>query len=211
MKLMLVIMNLRFFKVLCLLFSLSTVCWSQDRNELLKKAIDSQEELNKHFADSLSSPLTKEDLAHFTKLDFFPVSEDYIVEAQFEKIKRGKVFEMKTSTDRLPKYKVYGILRFTIGGKQMQLYVYQNLELKRRKGYEDYLFLPFTDFTNGVETYGAGRYLDMRIPKEDKVIIDFNKAYNPYCAYNKKYSCPIVPEENDLKIEIKAGVKKFHE
>jgi uncharacterized protein len=211
MKLILVNMNLRFFKVLCLLFSFSITCWSQDKSELLKKSIESQEELNKHFADSTSSPLTKEDLLHFKQLDFYSVSEDYIVEAKFEKIKKGRVFEMKTSTDRLPKYKVFGILRFKLEGKELELYVYQNLELKKRKGFEDYLFLPFTDYTNGVETYGAGRYLDMRIPKNEIVIIDFNKAYNPYCAYNKKYSCPIVPEENDLKVEIKAGVKKFHD
>lgn len=204
-------MNLRFFKALLFLFTFSSVCWSQDKSELLKKSIEAQQELNKEYADSTSSPLTKEDLAHFKQLDFYPVSENYIVEAKFEKIKNGKVFKMKTSTDRLPKYKVFGLLHFTLEGKELQLYVYQNQELKKRQGYKDYLFLPFTDYTNGVDTYGAGRYLDMRIPKDEKVIIDFNKAYNPYCAYNKKYSCPIVPEENDLKLEIKAGVKKFHD
>ncbi len=204
-------MNLRFFKTLLFLIAFSNVGWSQDKSELLKTAIESQEKLNKEFADSTSSPLTKEDLAHFKQLDFYPVSESYIVEAKFEKIRKGRVFEMKTSTDRLPKYKMYGLLRFKLEGKELQLYVYQNLELMKRKGFEDYLFLPFTDYTNGVETYGAGRYLDMHIPKDKKVIIDFNKAYNPYCAYNKKFSCPIVPEENDLKLEIKAGVKKFHD
>jgi uncharacterized protein (DUF1684 family) len=73
------------------------------------------------------------------------------------------------------------------------------------------LFLPFLDTTNGIETYGGGRFLDMRIPKSKEVIIDFNKAYNPYCAYNYNYSCPIVPLENNLSIKVKAGVKKFHD
>ena len=73
------------------------------------------------------------------------------------------------------------------------------------------MFLPFLDATNGVETYGGGRYLDMKVPKSNEVIIDFNKAYNPYCVYNHEYSCPIVPLENELDVEINAGVKKYHD
>ncbi|HQA75421.1 DUF1684 domain-containing protein, partial [Flavobacterium sp.] len=80
-----------------------------------------------------------------------------------------------------------------------------------KKDYEDYLFLPFSDVTNGKESYIGGRYIDMRIQKENIWTIDFNKAYNPYCAYNHNYSCPIVPLENDLEIAINAGVKKFQE
>jgi len=83
------------------------------------------------------------------------------------------------------------------------------VELKEDEGYEDYLFLPFTDATNGNETYGGGRYIDLSIPNGDQIVIDFNKAYNPYCTYNKKYSCPIVPSQNALDIEIFAGVKAF--
>ncbi|WP_428225568.1 DUF1684 domain-containing protein [Flavobacterium sp.] len=177
----------------------------------IETAFQFQERLNKEFADSISSPLQAEDLVKFKHLDFFPVNDSYLVQAEFIKIKGGKVFQMKTSTDRLPKYKVYGLLRFELDGKKLELFVYQNQELKKKKGYEDYLFLPFTDYTNGVETYGAGRYIDMRIPKTNMVILDFNKAYNPYCAFNKRYSCPVVPSENDLPIEIRAGVKKFHD
>lgn len=195
--------------LICLLFLVNILSIAQEKEALASK--EYQEQLNKEFADSISSPLTKEDLVQFKGLDFFPISDKYIVEATFEKTKRGKIFEMKTTTSRKPKYKVFGVLRFQIDGKDFELFVYQNQDLIKKKEYEDYLFLPFTDYTNGVESYGAGRYIDFRIPKSNKVIIDFNKAYNPYCAYNKKYSCPIVPEENDLKIEIKAGVKKFHE
>ena len=118
---------------------------------------------------------------------------------------------MKTSTERTPMYKKYGELHFKIDEKSFKLNVYQNLELIQKPGFKDYLFLPFSDQTNGNETYIGGRYLDMRIPKTKTVIINFNKAYNPYCAYNYKYSCPIVPLENDLDIEIKAGIKKFHD
>jgi len=76
-------------------------------------------------------------------------------------------------------------------------------------GWEDYLFLPFLDDTNGNTTYGGGRYVDLRIPKNDTITIDFNTAYSPYCAYNENYSCPIVPRENYLDIKVKAGVMSF--
>ena len=177
----------------------------------IKLAEDFQKQLNTEFKDSLHSPLLEEDLAHFDALDFYPISKKFIVEASFVRTKKEKVFKMKTSTERTPMYKKYGELHFEIDGKKFQLNVYQNIELSSKPGFKDYLFLPFSDKTNGKETYIGGRYIDMRMQKTKTVIINFNKAYNPYCAYNYKYSCPIVPLENDLAIEIKAGVKKFHD
>lgn len=177
----------------------------------VREAEDFQKELNESFKDSLHSPLMKEDLEHFEGLDFYPISEKFIVEATFIRTKKEKAFKMKTSTERTPMYKKYGELHFEIDGKTFKLNVYQNIELSKKPGFRDYLFLPFSDLTNGNETYIGGRYLDMRMPKTKTVIINFNKAYNPYCAYNYKYSCPIVPLENDLDIEIIAGVKKFHD
>ena len=170
-----------------------------------------QENLNKKYADSLSSPLKEEDRMNFKGLDFFTIDAKYSVKATFKKSKKEKSFKMKTTTDREPIYKKYGELSFIIDGKEMVLNVYQNLDLMKKPGFNDYLFLPFTDLTCGNESYLGGRYIDMKIPKEKKVLIDFNKAYNPYCAYNYNYSCPIVPSENDLDVEIKAGVKKFHD
>lgn len=177
----------------------------------LASAKEFQSKLNKSYADSLKSPLMKEDLKQFKGLDFYPIDEKYIVEAIFIRTKREKSFKMKTTTSRTPMYKKYGELHFSIDGKELKLNVYQNLDLKKKPGYEDYLFLPFSDLTCGKESYIGGRYIDMQIPKSEKVIIDFNQAYNPYCAYNYEYSCPIVPLENDLDIEILAGVKKFHD
>ena len=179
-----------------------------------KKAETSQEfqnNLNKEYADKNESPLTEEDFKVFKSLDFYPINDKFIVEARFVRTKKEKVFEMKTSTTRLPKYKKYGELSFILDSKSFKLNVYQNIDLSKKEGYKDYLFLPFSDLTCGKESYIGGRYIDMRFPKSEMVIIDFNKAYNPYCAYNHKYSCPIVPLENDLQIEILAGVKKFHD
>lgn len=170
-----------------------------------------QTELNNSYADSLKSPLNKEDLNHFKGLDFFPINEKYIVEATFVRTKKEKPFGMKTTTSRTPLYKKYGELRFSIDGKEFKLNVYQNIDLIKKPGYDDYLFLPFSDLTCGKESYIGGRYVDVRIQKGTIWTIDFNKAYNPYCAYNYEYSCPIVPLENDLDIEILAGVKKFHD
>ena len=170
-----------------------------------------QSELNQSYSDSLKSPLTKEDFTTFKGLDFFSLNEKFIVDATFVRTKKEKAFAMKTTTSRTPLYLKYGELHFSIDGKDFKLNVYKNIDLSTKPEYEDYLFLPFSDLTCGKESYIGGRYVDMKIQKGKTWTIDFNKAYNPYCAYNYEYSCPIVPLENDLDIEILAGVKKFHD
>jgi len=169
-----------------------------------------QQTINAEYADSKTSPLMTSDLKTFKSLDFYPVNGKYFVNAKLVKAKNEKAFEMKTSTSRKPKYIKYGTVYFTIDGKSLQLNVYQDVELSKSDKYKDHLFLPFSDKTCGKESYIGGRYIDLTIPKNDTIAIDFNQSYNPYCAYNHKYSCPIVPLENDLDIEIKAGVKNFH-
>jgi uncharacterized protein (DUF1684 family) len=192
-------------------FVLILVCSLVKAQEVQESSAEFQQKLNKEFANKEESPLTDNDFKTFKELDFFPISEQYIVQARFVRTKNEKVFKMKTSTTRQPEYIKYGELHFMLEQKKMVLNVYQNVELSKKEGYEDYLFLPFSDQTCGKESYLGGRYIDLRFPQSETVIIDFNKAYNPYCAYNHKYSCPVVPLENDLPIEIKAGVKKFHE
>lgn len=169
-----------------------------------------QKKINSEYADAKTSPLMETDLKTFKTLDFYPLSSKYYVNAKFVKAKDEKVFEMKTSTSRKPKYIKYGTVFFSIDGIALKLNVYQDIELSKSNEYKDYLFLPFSDKTCGKESYIGGRYIDLKIPKGNTILIDFNKAYNPYCAYNHKYSCPIVPLENDLNVEIKAGVKTFH-
>lgn len=193
------------FSIILLLQTMFLV--AQEKSETSK---DFQDNLNKEFADIKESPLTDEDFKTFKTLDFYPITDKFIVQAQFIRTKKEKVFEMKTSTERLPKYKKYGEVTFSIDGKNFKLNVYQNIDLSKKKGYHDYLFLPFSDLSCGNQTYIGGRYIDIRFPKSETIVIDFNKAYNPYCAYNHRFSCPIVPLENDLQIEILAGVKKFH-
>jgi len=193
---------------LLLLVNISLLRAQEVQSETSK---DFQDNLNKEYANREESPLTEEDFKNFIGLDFYPISNKYIVEAQFKRTADEKKFKMKTTGTRLPEYIKYGELSFSLDGKQFKLNLYQNIELSKKAGFEDYLFLPFSDLSCGKQTYIGGRYIDMRIPKGTTAVIDFNKAYNPYCAYNHKYSCPIVPLDNDLATEILAGVKKFHD
>ncbi|WP_269222993.1 DUF1684 domain-containing protein [Flavobacterium sp. IMCC34518] len=170
-----------------------------------------QKDLNSEYADAKTSPLLAEDLAHFQVLDFYPIDEKAFVVAQFIRTENEKPFEMPTSTTRKPMYVKYGEARFQMEGKEFKLNIYRNIELSKKEEYKDYLFLPFSDLTSGKESYIGGKYIDLKIPSGNTIVIDFNLSYNPYCAYSPKYSCPKVPLENDLGIEIKAGVKKFHD
>ena len=166
-------------------------------------------EMDEKFLDSIRSPLTDEDRMDFEGLMFFPANPGYRVQATFTVNKKQKKFKMKTTTDRKPVYRKYAKVKFELKGQEYVLNVYQNQGLIKKEGYGDYLFIPFTDLTNSESTYGGGRYIDIREPKGDTVEIDLNLAYNPYCAYNHKYSCPIVPLENHLPTRVEAGVKNY--
>lgn len=167
---------------------------------------------DKEFRDRHESPLKEEDLALFKRLNYYPVSRAFRVNATFERKPDEKYFEMPTSSGRTKKFVKYGILTFKLGGKSLTLSVYQtdNETLAKFPEYADLLFIPFKDKTSRTDTYGGGRYIDITSPKGGKVILDFNLAYNPNCAYgNDKYSCPIPPRENTLDVAIKAGEKRY--
>lgn len=168
-----------------------------------------QREINAEYKDASTSPLKDKDRKNFKGLEFFKVDSTFVVTAKFERTPDETPFEMKTTTDRLPVYVKYGVITFNLKENDYQLNVYQNQDVNKKEGFDDYLFLPFLDDTNGEESYGGGRYIDLKIPEGDELVIDFNKAYNPYCAYNEKYSCPIVPRENYLALKVEAGVKVF--
>ena len=200
-------------KKILLLFSLFliTSCNSQDKRVLIGETVY-QQELNASYKDASKSPLKKKDLKNFKGLDFFPVDSSFIVTAKLVKTKDAPTFEMATTTDRKPLYKEYGILTFKIQGKDCKLTIYQSQDDLRDEKYKDYLFLPFTDDTSGNESYGGGRYMDVMTTDEKldgTIVLNFNNTYNPYCAYNDRYSCPLTPRKNHLDVEIKAGVKVF--
>lgn len=166
---------------------------------------------NNLFKDGSKSPLKKKDLKNFRGLDFFPVDSSFIVVADLQLTPESPTFKLpRTGGDKVD-YRQYGMLNFNLKGKNFEIPVYQSQEEKFDPRYKDYLFLPFTDFTSGNESYGGGRYMNLYISdiKDGKIELNFNNTYNPYCAYNDKYSCPIVPRKNRLEIAITAGVKDF--
>lgn len=176
-------------------------------NDKIRDALDAQAELDSSYADPEHSPLLEEDLATFQGHPYFPIDTNWMVEAKVILTPEAEIFEMATTTDRKPKYRQYAWLEFEAMDTVVRLAVYQSIALLNRPGYEDYLFLPFGDLTNGGSTYGGGRYLNLTVPEGETLYIDFNQCYNPYCAYGGPYSCPRIPSENLLSIPIKAGVK----
>jgi uncharacterized protein len=142
---------------------------------------------------------------------FFPIDSNYNVLGSFEKITDTIGFTMKTSGAVVQQYYKYGKLSFQIHDTLLRLFIYQSKKMMDSDEYKGYLFIPFTDLTTGDESYGSGRYIDATIPQiiNNQLVIDFNKAYNPYCAYSTGYHCPIPPGENHLPIAIRAGEKVF--
>lgn len=167
---------------------------------------------DKEFRDKAESPLKEEDFAAFKGLNYFPVDTDLRVTAQFTRTPSEKWFQMPTSSGKTKKFVKFGVLKFRIGRKPLTLSVYQMdpAVAAMFPEYADLLFIPFKDTTNRTESYGGGRYIDIRKPKGTSVILDFNLAYNPSCAYGgEKWNCPIPPSENSLKVAIAAGEKRF--
>ena len=168
-----------------------------------------QIEQNNIFKDASKSPLKAKDLKNFKGLDFFSFDSSYVVMTSLKLKPNAKWFNMKTTTSRLSRERIYATANFELKGQQFSLNIYQGEENINSEEYKDYLFLPFLDNTNGKETYAGGRYINLKIPEDNIVQIDFNKAYNPLCAYNEKFSCPIVPRVNYLDLRVTAGVKIF--
>lgn len=146
-------------------------------------------------------------------LQFYPVSSGFRTVAQFQKAGGSQWISFPTSGKITKVFALYGTLSFQLAGKPLRLNVYQSQDLLLNEQYKNYLFLPFTDATTGTETYEGGRYIDLSTGdiQNGAVILDFNKAYNPYCAYvSGKYNCPIPPKENRLPVAVRAGEKAYN-
>lgn len=184
-------------------------CNSQGKRKISGDS-DFQREMNAKFKDASTSPLTKKGLRKFKGLDFFPINEKFKVVATLTKTPDAPVFNFPTTTKRIAKYNKYGIITFQIDGKDFELDIYKSSTPNPE--YDHYLFLPFLDKTNGKTSYAGGRFVEIFTTDEQKdgtIIVDFNKAYNPYCAYSERYSCPITPRNNSLDIAIEAGVMAY--
>ncbi len=146
------------------------------------------------------SPLTPEQKRDFKGMQYFPENPALALELEIQEFEVQETIQMQTSTGDLRTFTRFGQIEFTVEGQPAHLTVYQS---------EHGFFLPFVDALAGSETYGAGRYLDPETLPNGKLDVDFNLAYNPYCAYNDRYSCPLPPAENRLSLAIRAGEKSF--
>ena len=195
---------------LCLLLPVGPASAQHSLQQKWKKEIGRyRTEQQAEFADSLTSPLTPGERRVFRGLNYYKPDYRYRIKARLMLSPGDQAFEMPRSGGNTGTYRRYGTLYFLLGSDSCRLDVFQSMKLMGKPGYEDYLFLPFKDLTNGSQTYSGGRFLDLRVPNNDTVVVDFNKAYNPLCAYNHKYSCPIPPPGNHLKVFIRAGEKNY--
>ncbi|MGI9543439.1 MAG: DUF1684 domain-containing protein [Cyclobacteriaceae bacterium] len=151
------------------------------------------------------SPLPESLKADFTGLSYYPIDENYKVKASLQKIERQELLTMATNDGKEEQYIKYAYANFKIDGKEQKLLLLQPYQTDE----DDYLFLAFGDGTSGGQTYGGGRYLDLEMTSKKHITLDFNLAYNPFCAYSDGYSCPLPPAENLLERPIRAGEKDF--
>lgn len=200
---------LKFNKLLlafgCWLLAFSA-CTENTEDPVYRQAIANERmAINEHFFNPKESPLDSHLFYTFKGIKFFPISEKYKVKASLTLINTDSVFDLPHSHDATKPYKQYAKVSFELLGQKYELLVLE--QVVKKPGAENYLLLPFTDGTSGTETYGGGRYLDLDKTAGLEQTIDFNKAYNPYCLYNSKYTCPIPPKENKLPIRLEAGMK----
>lgn len=168
-----------------------------------------RETYRKDLLAASGGPLTDE--ADLSYVQFYAPDSTYRVVATVERIPNAEPFEMPTYNGKTRAHVAYALLTFTLNSQPQTLTLYRNLNVIKMPEYRDYLFLPFKDATSGTETYGGGRYMDLRVGdiRNGQVTLDFNKAYNPYCAFKEGYPCPIPPKTNTLSIPVQAGEKAY--
>ena len=212
----------QFYFTLLILLSMSLWSYGQEEKQeappfdfkkYRKQIRKAREKKNQEFKDPTRSPLKHQARRKFSTLSYFPIQAAYRVKATIELTPDTDLFAMTTSNGKVKQYRQYALLHFMLKGQKLKLPIYRSPALRRIPKYRHYLFVPFTDLTNGQTTYGAGRYMELYLkPGHGKeVVLDFNTAYNPYCAYSKGYSCPIPPQSNHLPIAIDAGEKQFQQ
>jgi uncharacterized protein (DUF1684 family) len=193
-----------FLGILMSLLAYSSV--AQADSVLRQTITDFQIEQDEFFKSKKTTPLTKKERKHFEGHAFFPIDLNYVVEAKLQRFEEEDTVYMMTSSQNKKAYVPYATATFTLNDTLCSLIVYQSIRLREIDEYKDYLFIPFRDATSGEDSYGGGRYIDLKVTEEDRITINFNLAYNPYCAYTTGYNCTIPPAENTLNVEVRAGL-----
>lgn len=187
------------------LFTLNLPAQAQDFQAEIKTYREGYKE---KFAHSAKSPISESDLKY---LRFYETDSTFRVKAKFTAAKGSMPFDLPTYSGITKEFVKYGEFSFKLKGIPYKLSVYRNLTIANLPIYKNHLFIPFKDLTNAQETYGGGRYLDLYTTEiqDSEFILDFNKVYNPYCAYSEGFNCPIPPKENHLNVRIEAGERNF--
>jgi uncharacterized protein (DUF1684 family) len=157
------------------------------------------------FSKSAESPIPPAERTSFRGLRYFPPDVGYAIRTRLRRHENVQTIMMSTSKGTTQRHLRFGYFQFGLNGEQVTLQGY-----KASIENDTHLFIPFRDRTSGRETYGAARYVDLEITPDDTYLLDFNYAYNPYCAYSDNYICPLPPAENWLKVEVRAGELKYH-
>ncbi len=181
---------------------------SLDQSAYAAQINEEREDKDRFMRTSKESPFS-DSIQNYTGLKYFPPDIKYKITASISLIKDKKPVVLGTNDGKEQRYLEYAYAEFDLEGYNNRLLILETIE---EGGYAGKLFLAFGDETSAVDTYGAGRYLDVsRVTGSSAITLDFNLAYNPYCAYAGKYSCPFPPAENLLKVSINAGEKAYHQ
>lgn len=200
-------MNIRTFQIIASLIIILCCSPIAAQSDYVQAELERRIKTDSSFTDLENSPLNKDSIPNFSGLNYFEPDESYCLLVKVKK-NTGPTFLMPTSSGALKEFRQYAILKFKLNGKKHKLPIYQNIRLMAIPHYKDYLFIPFTDLTNHIETYGGGRYIEARIPQKGELLkLDFNQCFNPYCHYSTGYNCPVPPKENFIDTRIEAGEK----
>ena len=200
---------MKFYTILFFLL-ISSFAFAQSEKSHKKEVCKYRKEYKADFLKEERSPFygKKKELKN---LRFYKPDKNYKVACTFERTPNAPHFDMATYSGVTRPYVKYGVITFMLNGKKEELSIYQSITLSKIPKYKNHLFLPFKDTTNDETTYGGGRYIDLESTdiKNGQLTIDFNQAYNPWCAFSDGYSCPIPPNENHLEVAIEAGEQNF--
>ncbi len=193
-----------------LLLTIPFITFAQSKRAFKKEIKKFRKHYKQEFLEEARSPFYNNKKG-MKNMRFYKPKREYKLKANFRRTPNAETFKMATYSGKTQDYVLYGVATVMLHGKKLEVNIYQSLRLRDMEEYKDHLFIPFKDLTNDDITYGGGRYMDMKMSdiKNGTVTIDFNRCYNPWCAFSDGYNCPVPPNENHFDLEIEAGEKMF--